>query len=617
MKDTFIKKTFILFLLVVLTVLSPVVCTGEIIVVRNDDSVLPLNLEKQRIKIVSIGKSDDNLFTDYCRRYCSIETESVKSILASSSGDDSNSHVEVVIAAVFSSDKDAVAKFKALNTVHDVVAVFFLPKKEVALFSDCGPMHTLVIADDECDDVMIECAEAVFGGNLIDEMLLTDIPGVGRIGDGCVIEKSRLGYAKPDEVGFSPDIVSKIDSIVELNIRKQSFPGCQIVVVKGGNVVIDKAYGTLDYGAKSKKVDRYTLYDIASMTKATATIAGLMKAYDKRLYELDNPASKYLPRLKNTDKSRLTVRDFMYHTTGIPATVNTYSLMVDSSSFSGKLIQYKNAAPYTVKLDKGVYGHQGARLRPDLFHKVKSEGFDIEIAKGIFGGKDMVERMRNAIYNRTVGQKKYLYSCLNFCILSDMEESLTGIPHEQWVNDNIFAPIGANHTMFRPSDKHIDMENIAPTEYDRFMRKQHLRGYVHDEMASYLGGVAGNAGLFSTAGDIAKLCQMWLNEGLYGDVQILSPATVRLFTTDKNRTINRGLGFDFADRIKSMDDIGMPESTFGHTGFTGTCFWIDPDNEIIVVILTNRVNPSRDNRSFNSLNPRKAILKTVYDSLDY
>lgn len=612
--NKFIKSPLLLLFFSLLA-FSSVNSKADVTIVRNAESLLPLkHLEKNRITIVSIGEPSDNLFTDYCRRYCSVKAEDSSDFTVSKLSSEQKEIGEIVIATIFSSCHQSIETFRTLNFSRNVIAVFFVPDNEVSRFADCGKINTLICTDGVSDKNLTESAEVIFGGITLDSKLHQDIPGVAKKGDGVSIHKSRLGYLSPGTVGFSDKLITEIDSIVSLNIKKRSFPGCQIVVAKNGYVVVDKAYGTLDYSAGSKAVDRSTLYDIASMTKATATIAGLMKAYDKGLFDLDQPASKYLPRLRNTDKSNLTVRDFLYHTTGIPATVNTYSLMVDSSSFSGKLIQYKSVSPYTVKLDKGVYGHSGAKLRSDLFKTTKSKGFEIEIAKGIFGGEKMVERMRNAIYDRKLGEKKYKYSCLNFCILMDMEEALTGVPHEKWVN-SIFSSIGASLTMFRPSDKSVNKFNIAPTENDRFMRKQHLKGYVHDEMAAYLGGVSGNAGLFSTAGNIAKLCQMWLNGGTYGDVDVLSSSTVRLFTTDKNKAIDRGLGFDYASRIKSMESIGMPESTFGHTGFTGTCFWIDPENEIIVVILTNRVNPSRDNPSFTNLNPRNSILKAVYDSL--
>lgn len=424
-----------------------------------------------------------------------------------------------------------------------------------------------------------------------------------------------LTYATPEQCGFASELEATIDSIVKSSIMSRAFPGCQIIVAKDGKLAIDKAYGTLDYSPGAKAVNRSTLYDIASMTKAIATVSGLMIAYDKGLFQLGDTVSTLLPRLSDTDKKDLTVRDFLFHETGIPATINTYALMVDSTTFSGKLLQFRYMPPYTVKLDKDVFGHRDARLRSDIIHTTRSQDYNIEYAKGLFGGKQMVELTNEAIYNRQTGDKKYIYSCLNFCILKDMEEELTGQPHARWLQKHVFQPIGARHTMFRPTDHNIDTSNIAPTEKDRFMRRQILKGFVHDEIAACLGGIAGNAGLFSTAEDIAKICQTWLNGGIYNGKRVFDESTVELFTTETSDLSGRGLGFDKPSRIKQMKEIGMPVSSYGHTGFTGTCFWVDPENKIIIVILTNRIHPSRDNPAWDRTNPRNAIIKAVYNAL--
>lgn len=425
----------------------------------------------------------------------------------------------------------------------------------------------------------------------------------------------KLKHASPEKCGFDATLEIAIDSIAADGIRNKAFPGCQVVVVKDGKIAIDKAYGRIDYLPDSRKVDRSTLYDIASMTKAVATVPGLMLAFDDGLFCIDDTVSNYLPQLRGTDKECLTVRELLYHESGLPPTVNTYALMVDSASFTGRLLQYKYAEPYIIKVDKNVYANKNARLSTDLFRKFPSREYDIEVARGIFGGDRMVARIKNAIYNSPVKEKKYVYSCLNFCILKDMEEALTGISHERLLNDRVFKAIGMKHTCFRPSDNKMDMNNIAPTENDSFLRKQHLRGFVHDEIAAYLGGISGNAGLFSTAEDVAKFCQILLNGGTYGDEIIFDSETVETFTSEVSPKSGRGLGFDRAARNRTMQGIGLPETVYGHTGFTGTCFWIDPENDIIVVFLSNRINPSRDNAAWQKSDPRNAVLKAVYDSL--
>ncbi|MDE7153681.1 MAG: serine hydrolase, partial [Muribaculaceae bacterium] len=203
------------------------------------------------------------------------------------------------------------------------------------------------------------------------------------------------------------------------------------------------------------------------------------------------------------------------------------------------------------------------------------------------------------------------------CLLMQMEENVTGKGHNDWIHDSIFAPLGANRVTYRPLEKFKPTE-IASTEKDTYLRKQTLCGYVHDELANFSGGVQGNAGLFGTATDLAKLCQMWLNGGTYGDARILSPETVKLFTTSKSPTCRRGLGFDKPDTENPDNSPTCEEATaatYGHLGFTGTVFWVDPDNELIFIFLNNRVNPTRDNKAFSGMNIRPELFSTVYKNM--
>ena len=435
-----------------------------------------------------------------------------------------------------------------------------------------------------------------------------------REGEGITVAKSRLGYASAGEVGFNNSLEKKIDSIAAECLSAGAFPGCQVLIAKDGDVVVEKAYGKLERGG-SASVTGSTLYDIASMTKATATAAGLMAAYDEGLYNLDDKISKHIPALKGTDKENITVRQLLYHESGMPATLNMNKVMMDESTYSGALTSRRARAPYTVKIAPGVYAHASARKRKDILSSAGNDRHDIEMAKGMFVGADTRDTIMNRIYNIGLRpSKKYLYSCLNFCLLKEMEENLTGVDHDQWVDTEIFAPLGAYNTCFRPLESH-SVSEIAPTEYDGFLRKQTIRGYVHDELAAFSGGVQGNAGLFSNAADIAKYSQMLLQGGQYGNERILKPETVRLFTTSRGNSGRRALAFDLACGLKSLDESGTSAATYGHTGFTGTCFWIDPAENIIFVFLSNRVNPSRNNSAFSSTNPRGEMLRAVYASL--
>ena len=267
---------------------------------------------------------------------------------------------------------------------------------------------------------------------------------------------------------------------------------------------------------------------------------------------------------------------------------------------------------------EGAWGPASGRVRSDIVSAVRSDSTPYEAARGRWVGQAAFDTIMGRIYNIPLRKnRRYNYSCLNFCLLMDMEQRVTGIPHDRFVTDSIWAPLGAYGACYRPTLCHEQSE-IAPTEKDTYLRKQLIRGYVHDETAAMLGGVSGNAGVFASAGDLAKLCQMWLDGGTYGGRRVLSENTVRLFTESKSPTCRRGLGFDKPDTENpdyspTCDEAGA--NVYGHLGFTGTVFWVDPDQDLIFIFLNNRVNPTRDNAAFNNANIRPELFRQVYKAL--
>ncbi|MBD5259862.1 MAG: serine hydrolase [Bacteroides sp.] len=590
-----ITLSFLLLFVIIFSALAESVAPP--VVVRNHDGVLPVSrLADRDIALVTLGRQRETDFEDICSRYAMIETEHVSSEKHLSDAMELAEDSDLIIVAVGSSDRWIGKALKKLCAKRPVIAVFFIKEDKIEPLTHGLSPAAVIRAADNSPESQSLAAQMIFGGRATESF-----------------PKSRLGYASSVDAGFSPDLEKRIDSIVAQSISRHAFPGCQVVVARKGDVVIDKAYGTYSFDDKTA-VSRNTLFDIASMTKATATLAGLMKAYDQGRFNLRWPASSYLPRMRDTALDGITVRDLLFHESGLPASINVYSAVIDTASYSGRLFREKPGDPYTIKLDKGLYANNTARLRADLFSTAPSRQFPNEIARNIFATDSAAAILSDLIYSRRPGAKKYLYSDLNFCILKDLEEAVTGTAHDKWVDTRIFLPLGAHRSTYCPVSNGWEPSDVAPTENDRLLRRQHLQGYVHDETAAFLGGVSGNAGFFSTAGDIAKLCQTWLNGGTYGDARIFSPETVKLFTTTRSDA-NRGLGFDLAGRVKSFRDTGINPLAYGHTGFTGTCFWVDPAEEIIIVILTNRVNPTRDTPTFNTLAPRQEIIRAVYTSL--
>lgn len=290
--------------------------------------------------------------------------------------------------------------------------------------------------------------------------------------------------------------------------------------------------------------------------------------------------------------------------------------MVDSTSYDGKLFRARPNAEYSIKIGRNTYITNRAKLRRDITSPTHSAKFNNQVAKGLYVSDAAADSIIQNICATPLRSKTYRYSDLNFCLLKEIEENLTGISHDRWVEQEVFAPLGARRTLYCPLSRY-KTSDIAPTEKDNFLRKQIVHGFVHDETAAMSGGVQGNAGLFSTAGDLAKLCQMWLNEGYYGEKRLLSAETVRLFMSDKSPNSRRGLGFDKPDMEnpdKSPTALAASPSTVGHIGFTGTCFWVDPENELIYIFLCNRVYPTRDNSAFSQLDIRPKLFSIIYQS---
>ncbi len=588
-------------------------------VVFNKKDILPIrNLEKKTIALVNVGAPKTNEFAQFCRKYANVKIYYTNGSAFTAARVAEIKKHDIVIVGVFTDKAWARQVVAQFEDAEGLVPVFFMNPYKMNKFSgSLSDAATLVLAGDDTPYLREYAAQAIFGGIDVSGKLPVNLKRIAPMGTGVVLNKIRLGYSTPTAENMKGNLETRIDSIVKVGLRTKAFPGCQVLVAKGGNVIIDKNYGKTDF-INNVAVTGETLYDLASVSKATGTLPGVMLAYDKGLFSLDDYASKHIPGLRGTGKDSISVRQLLYHESGMPASLNMFNTMVNPDSYDGKLINRRANATYTIKVDRNAYVHKDAKLRTDILSTAKSKKYPIAMAQDMYVSQATYDTIMGRIYNiKLRPTKKYNYSCLNFCLLMDMEQRLTGIAHNQWVEDNIYAPLGAYHTTYRPLTK-WKSSTIAPTEKDNFLRSQMVHGYVHDETAAFSGGVQGNAGLFSNANDLAKLCQMWLNGGVYGGKRILSNETVDLFTKSKSPTCRRGLGFDKPD-VEAPDKSPTTElataSTYGHLGFTGTVFWVDPENDLIFIFLCNRVNPTRDNKAFNELNIRPMLFQIVYEAM--
>ncbi len=392
-------------------------------------------------------------------------------------------------------------------------------------------------------------------------------------------------------------IYNKVDSLMTIGITNKAFPGAQLLVAKGGKIVFHKAYGFHTYDSL-RAVNLHDRYDLASITKIAAALPALMKLVDEGKLELDRPFSDYWIRWKGIkDKERLTLREILAHQAGL--------------------------TPYIVFLNEIV--KKNGRLKKRFIRIGKKGRFTLQAYDRLFVKQRFKQKMYRMIDRSPVETKKeYTYSGLSFLLLPELVQQLSGMHFETYLNTHFYRPLGAKTMGFRP--KLAGLPNaIVPTEYDSVFRKSLTYGWVHDENASLMGGISGNAGLFSTAWDLAKLMQLYLQYGTYNGERYVSEKTLKTFTEVQYPANNnrRGLGFDKPlannGQLSFKEAYPNPEVSpfsFGHSGFTGTFTWADPQNQLVFVFLSNRVHPTRKHRKLYGMKIREALLRVFYTTHD-
>lgn len=590
---------------------------GAMTCLKNDNNLLPLkNLGNRSIAIVSFS-SGPTTFTKICSRYAPAKTYYCPGGAVTEAQLREIRKASTVIVGIYDDAKGVRAGVERLKGCHDMIGVFMVNPYKMAKFkSSIGAMSAIILAYDDTEAARNYAAQAVFGGIDVKGHLPVNLDGIAKMGTGIRLPKTRLGYSSPSLEGMDEKLTATIDSMMDDAIARQAIPGGQVLVARNGNVVLDSQYGRLT--SSGAKVDDQTMYDLASVSKAIGTLPGVMVAVDKGLMDVSAPASRYIPGLDRDDKRDITIRQLLFHESAMPASLNMFNIMIDTTSYTGKLITPRRDAAHTIKIQNGAWGNTTGRLRRDITSTTRRPRFETEAAEGIWVGQAAYDTIMHEIYDiKLRPTNRYNYSCLNFCLLMDAEQRVTGMPHDTWVNENLWKPLGMTTMSYRPTLSH-PRSQIAPTEKDNYLRRQTVHGFVHDETAAFSGGLQGNAGLFANADDIAKMCQMWLNGGEYGGERLLKKATVDTFTKTKSPTCRRGLGFDKPDTT-NPDNSPTTElasaETYGHLGFTGTVFWVDPTNDLIFVFLTNRVNPTRDNDAFARLNLRPKLFAEVYKAI--
>jgi CubicO group peptidase (beta-lactamase class C family) len=453
--------------------------------------------------------------------------------------------------------------------------------------------HVLMMYED--NDITQQLApQMLFGAKPIRGKIPISASPNMKVGSGINTNTlNRFGYSSPLDVGMDPKILSEIDGIAEEAIETEASPGCQILVAKDGQIVYEKNYGYQTYH-KFSKVEDETIYDLASITKVAATLQSIMFLYDRGIIDLDQKISSYLPELKKSNKENMTLRNILTHQAGLVPYVPFWRQTHDMFGLKTPLYQNHEASLYPNQLASGLYGHQV--LGDSIWQWVIDS--------------ELLEKPR--------WQKnyEYRYSDMGYYIMQKISERMMNMTYEEFLAENFYRPMGMTTMGFLPLCRFPENQ-IAPTENDLVFRNDLIKGWVHDQGAAMVGGIAGHAGLFSNAKDLAILMQMNLWDGTYGGVRYFKKGTVPYFTRKQFSKNRRGLGWDKPVEKEGPSPTSHYASplTFGHTGFTGTAAWADPEFGLVYIFLSNRIYPDAENRKLIDSNIRTRIMDVIYQSI--
>ena len=576
---------------------------SSLTLLENNRQLIPLrNLETLKVGCLSIGSRTLTPFQKMTGRYMPVryfnlpenfsknDLARLKELLK---------EYNVVIVGLHLPEEKAASSIITANVEEllvflaskkNTVEVLFGNPHSLAKIKDFKKPDGFIVAYQNDTLVQELAAQVIFGGIGAQGKLPFSLERYYKAGDGLSIKGSiRLKYTIPEEVGIRSDrLYRQLDSIAGLALREDAIPGYQLLVAKDGKVIVHKSYGfkTIE---KNSPVTENDLYDLASVTKVSSGLPAILKLYDQGKIDLDSPVSKYYKEWrKSPDKSDITFRELYAHQSGLVPFIQLWKKTLEADGslskrwYSGKLIK-----KYTLQ------------VAPNIYLKDK---FEKEVHKEI---------MRTPLKTRG----SYVYSDLPLVITPQIVENISGRDYIQFLDEEFYKPLGAYRLTYTPLDK-FPVEQIAPTEVDDYYRHQLIRGTVHDESSAVLGGISGNAGLFASANDLAKLMQLFLQKGYYGGKTYFSRGAMDEFTRVQFPDVSRrGLFWDKPSHEDEYPCSGASPESFGHSGFTGTWVWMDPECGLTYIFLGNRVHPTRNNRKFGPLNIRTNSLQVIYDEI--
>lgn len=569
---------------------------NAVTVLQNKENILPIkNLENNKIAYVKLGDDENSAFVSTLKKYTEITEISSQSI------DSLNLKLKdfnTVIVGFHKSDKawknqefteTELLWLQELAKNNKVILDVLAKPYSLLPITNFENIEGLVVSYQNSDVSQIVSAELIFGAIEAKGKLPVSINTNFKVNDGLPTERlNRLGFTSPENVDMNPEKLLEIEKIANKAIEDKVAPGIVVLVARKGKVVYQKSFGFQTYD-KEKKVSTTDLYDVASLTKMIATLPNVMQQYDKGKVTLETTLGDMVPMFKGSNKSNINFKDLLLHNAQLTPFIPFYKKTIDSDG----------------------------RPLEKYYRKTPNELFSKQVADSMFVRNDYHDTiMKIIVDSKLLPEKKYKYSDFTFMILKEYLERVTSKKLDVLVQDNFFQSLGMNNSLFNPL-KTRNKKDIAPTEIDNYYRHQTLQGYVHDQGAAIEGGVQGHAGLFSNAMDIAKMMQMYLQKGNYGGIQYFSSKTFDEFNTcylcaDGNI---RGLGFNKPRGIDNPASKSASDSSFGHTGFTGTITWVDPETETVYVFLSNRTYPEYTGNSLAKGKIREQVQEVIYDAI--
>lgn len=583
-------------------VINSKLAEASITLLKNESNVVPLIL-KDSLKIieVSIGEVRPNVFSNTLNRYYTIPHLGISHDASLKERDTLLAKLAAYDLVILQVNKTSIKPkndFGCTDASKALIAKICEEKKTITcLFSN--PYLLNKLSNIEKSTSILEAyeyskfsqkamAEAVMGAIKIDGTLPVSTQ-LFKAGTGFEVKSPiRLQYVTPEEIGANSKKLSEIDSLAYLGMKEKAFPGCQVIGIKNGQMFYQKNFGRQTYDNTSELVNDQTVYDLASLTKILSTSLALMKLTEQKQFDYNQTLGYYFPEYIGTDKFDLNYKDILTHQAGLPAMIPFWLRTQDKND----------------------------NYKPGYYYWRGNDTFPTQVAKALYVVKGFQDTIYNQILNCKIDSKrKYLYSDVGYYFSKKLIENKSGMPLQNYVNKIVYQPLHISLT-YNPL-KQYPSKLIAPTEEDTKFRKQLLRGYVHDQGAALMGGVAGHAGLFGNANDVAIVMQMLLNNGTYGGVNVLDAGVIKQYTSVQGLDCRRGLCFDKPEFDVTKDSPVIKEcslNSFGHSGFTGTFTWADPDNGLIFVFLSNRIYPNDEENKLAKLGIRGKMHRVLYEA---